>query len=192
MHIQYKYTTETSSYFLVFRASLENFSLLFRYLPLQHSMVSLLPLKWCPCWIQVVHASIGDNNLLDRRIGTQENHLEMLSHAALGIRRPQLLGVPRVRRTHHREISCTYMSWCALVHMANNRTSLVLPCVRCHYHTLPWNLLIMSSKGHISYHDIKCHVNTKAKSNATLLIDCLDHWLWSCAFYQVFELIWKF
>ena len=57
-------------------------------------MVSLLPLKWCPCWIQVVHSSIGDNNLpLDRRIGTQENHLEMLSHAAFGIGGPLLLGV---------------------------------------------------------------------------------------------------
>ena len=99
--------------------------------------------------------------------------------------------VRRVSSTHHREISCTCMSRCASAHMANNRTSLVLPCVRCHYHTLPWNLLIMSSKGHISYHDIKCHVNTKAKSNATLLIDCLDPWHWSCAFYQVFELIWK-
>lgn len=179
-------TTETSSYFMVFRASLEIFASFSASSSAAFNAVSVA-LKMMP--LLDPRCTLIDWKQRPPRSKDWYTRKSSRNAFACCCRHWETSIVRRVSSTHHRDISCTYMSRCASAHMPNNRTSLVLPCVRCHNHTLLWNLLIMSSKGHNSYDDIKCHVNTKAKSNATLVIDFLDHWLWSCSFYQVFELI---
>lgn len=77
---------------MVFRASLEILSSFSASSSAAFNAVSVA-LKMMPLLDPRCTLIDWNNNLLDRRIGTQENHPEMLSHAALGIGRPLLLGV---------------------------------------------------------------------------------------------------